>query len=144
MTDKAVRSLKHRRISSILKKWPGCWGIISHPCPSFEVVKETINVIFKNVLCFHETYDWFFLWMIIDSILQPGRLQILSCLEILSFVCLQILFLKLECYKVFRLSDFHSLKIHVQKQPSKGALRKRCSGNMEQIYRIKPMIKCAL
>ena len=31
---------------------------------------------------------------------------------------------------------------HAQKQPSGGALRKRCSENMQQIYRKTPMPKC--
>ena len=29
-----------------------------------------------------------------------------------------------------------------QKQPSRGALSKRCSENMQQIYRRTPMMKC--
>ena len=29
----------------------------------------------------------------------------------------------------------------IQKQPSRGVFRKRCSENMQQIYRIKPMPK---
>ena len=29
-----------------------------------------------------------------------------------------------------------------QKQPSRGALKKRCSENMQQIYRRTPMPKC--
>ena len=32
--------------------------------------------------------------------------------------------------------------IDVQKQPSRGILRKRCSQNMQQIYRRAPMPKC--
>ena len=32
--------------------------------------------------------------------------------------------------------------IMTQKQPSRGVLRKRCSENMQQIYRITPMPKC--
>ena len=31
---------------------------------------------------------------------------------------------------------------HVQKQPPRGFLRKRCSENMQQIYRRTPMPKC--
>ena len=31
---------------------------------------------------------------------------------------------------------------HFQKQPSKGIIRKRCSKNMQQIYRRTPMSKC--
>ena len=31
---------------------------------------------------------------------------------------------------------------HVQKQPSRGVLRKRCSENMQQMYRRTPMSKC--
>ena len=31
---------------------------------------------------------------------------------------------------------------HLQKQPSRGVLRKRCSKNMPQIYRRTPMPKC--
>ena len=30
----------------------------------------------------------------------------------------------------------------VQKQPSRGVLSKRCSENMQQIYRRTPMLKC--
>ena len=30
----------------------------------------------------------------------------------------------------------------IQKQPSRSILRKRCSENMQQIYRRKPMVKC--
>ena len=30
----------------------------------------------------------------------------------------------------------------IQKQPSKGVLKKRCSENMQQIYRRTPMPKC--
>ena len=35
-----------------------------------------------------------------------------------------------------------SLQWTLQKQPSRGVLRKRCSENMHQIYRRKPMSKC--
>ena len=33
-------------------------------------------------------------------------------------------------------------KKHIQKQPSGGVLRKRCSKNMQQVYRRAPMPKC--
>ena len=33
-------------------------------------------------------------------------------------------------------------KVNIQKQPSRGVLRKRCSENMQQIYRRTPMPKC--
>ena len=40
-------------------------------------------------------------------------------------------------------SHFKSLKIlPFQKQPSRGVLKKRCSENMQQIYRRTPMPKC--
>ena len=35
-----------------------------------------------------------------------------------------------------------SRKVLVQKQPFRGVLRKRCSENMQQIYRRTPMPKC--
>ena len=35
-----------------------------------------------------------------------------------------------------------NLKISRQKQPPRGVPRKRCSENMQQIYRRKPMPKC--
>ena len=38
-------------------------------------------------------------------------------------------------YSFFKCSNF-------QKQPSRGVLRKRCSENMQQIYRRTPMPKC--
>ena len=34
------------------------------------------------------------------------------------------------------------MNIHLQKQPLKGVLEKRCSENMQQIYRRTPMLKC--
>ena len=34
------------------------------------------------------------------------------------------------------------LMIYTQKQPSRGDLKKRCSENMQQIYRVTPMPKC--
>ena len=36
------------------------------------------------------------------------------------------------------------LRVKEQKQPSRGVLRKRCSENMQQIYRRTPMPKCDL
>ena len=33
-------------------------------------------------------------------------------------------------------------KVNFQKQPPRGVLRKRCSENMQQIYRRTPMPKC--
>ena len=33
-------------------------------------------------------------------------------------------------------------KLYIQKQPSRGILKKRCSENTQPIYRIKPMPKC--
>ena len=33
-------------------------------------------------------------------------------------------------------------KLNVQKQPSRGVFKKRCSGNMQQIYRRTSMLKC--
>ena len=33
-------------------------------------------------------------------------------------------------------------KSSIQKQPSRGTLRKRCSENMQQMYRRTPMPKC--
>ena len=37
---------------------------------------------------------------------------------------------------------FRPLLFPYQKQPSRGVLKKRCSGNMQQIYRRTPMQKC--
>ena len=39
---------------------------------------------------------------------------------------------------------FHQLNetFYTQDQPSRGVLRKRCSENMQQIYRRPPMLKC--
>ena len=37
---------------------------------------------------------------------------------------------------------FYKQGNQIQKRPSKGVLRKRCSENMQQIYRRKPMPKC--
>ena len=36
----------------------------------------------------------------------------------------------------------HEFSWHVQKQPSRGVLKKTCSKNMQQIYRRTPMPKC--
>ena len=43
-----------------------------------------------------------------------------------------------------RLDDMFvsDMVVHLQKQPSRGVLSKRCSENMQQIYRRTPMPKC--
>ena len=41
-------------------------------------------------------------------------------------------------------SSLSLLKWKIQKQPSRGVLIKRCSENMQQIYRRTPMPKCDL
>ena len=38
----------------------------------------------------------------------------------------------------------HFVTKNVQKQPSRGVIRKRCSDNMQQIYRRTPVPKCDL
>ena len=43
--------------------------------------------------------------------------------------------------KLFSLETFTNSSI-TEKQPSTGVLRKRCSENMQQIYRRTPMSKC--
>ena len=35
-----------------------------------------------------------------------------------------------------------SVNVNVQEQPSRGVIRKRCSKNMQQIYRRTPMLMC--
>ena len=34
------------------------------------------------------------------------------------------------------------ISVYMQKQPSRGVLRKRCSENMQWVYRRRPMLKC--
>ena len=58
-------------------------------------------------------------------------------------------FLVLLFFKTFPAPTFYSFFFWfvldaslTQKQPSRGVLRKRCSENMQQIYRRKPMLKC--
>ena len=50
-------------------------------------------------------------------------------------------FLDLSVHDVTISTGTTSLKVF-QKQPSRGVLQKRCSENMEQIYRRTPMAKC--
>ena len=38
--------------------------------------------------------------------------------------------------------SLNSLKSATEKQPPRGILKKRCSENMQQIYRRTPMLKC--
>ena len=40
------------------------------------------------------------------------------------------------------LSNFNRISRYKKKQPSRDILRKRCSENMQQIYRTTPMLKC--
>ena len=53
-----------------------------------------------------------------------------------------------NAYPLQRVSAIFNLTIEMpgliqtQKQPTKGVLRKRCSENMQQIYRRTPMSKC--
>ena len=47
-----------------------------------------------------------------------------------------------EEYILGVLIDFSKAFDHVKKQPSRGVLKKRCSENMQQIYRKTPMLKC--
>ena len=44
-------------------------------------------------------------------------------------------------YCLFRCANI-DMMLSVQKQPSGGILRKRCSENMQQIYWRTPMLKC--
>ena len=43
---------------------------------------------------------------------------------------------------IYFCSKFNQTSFGVQKQPSRRVLGKRCSGNMQQIYKIPPMPKC--
>ena len=48
-----------------------------------------------------------------------------------------------ECTeKIMQLAKVVSCTYEIQKQPLKGVPRKRCSENMQQIYRRAPMPKC--
>ena len=55
----------------------------------------------------------------------------------------------LKSFKYYRFTGFHiiefnnrSTKDTLQKQPSRGVIKKSCSENMQQIYRRTPMPKC--
>ena len=50
---------------------------------------------------------------------------------------------KKDKFRIFIILGSKALS-NIQKQTSKGVLRKRCSGNIQQIYRRKPMPKCDL
>ena len=41
--------------------------------------------------------------------------------------------------EIFYLDEYYRI---IQKQPPRGVLRKRCSENIQQIYRRTPMLKC--
>ena len=41
-----------------------------------------------------------------------------------------------------KITLLHVIAFHLQKQPTRGVLRKRCSENMQQVYRRTPMSKC--
>ena len=57
------------------------------------------------------------------------------------FVCIELIFfLPLSYLRVCMFFSCHRMRI--QKQPSRGVRRKRCSENMQQIYRRTPIPKC--
>ena len=41
-----------------------------------------------------------------------------------------------------RVNEYVNVCVYIQKKPPRGILRKRCSENIQQIYRRTPMLKC--
>ena len=60
-------------------------------------------------------------------------------MEMALFISMNLLELMHVGYKFLAIIDLDS---YIQKQPPKGVPRKRCSENMQQIYRRTPMPKC--
>ena len=52
---------------------------------------------------------------------------------LIDFICLTLL--SSFCVGVY-------ISVYMQKQPSRGVLRKRCPENMQQVYRRRPMLQC--
>ena len=67
-----------------------------------------------------------------------------TCAIVSFLVKLQVCFY-IWCSRIgieIKLNHEWKLELNHQKQPSRGVLRKRCSANMQQIYRRTPMPKC--
>ena len=86
--------------------------------------KEENNFFFEKLCCFFIRNFWN----------SPCNLQIFFTAR-----CLDVRFWKLL---YFICLNFNSEYIYLHKQLSRGGLRKRCSENMQQIYRRTHMPKC--
>ena len=86
-------------------------------------------------------YSFFLGFCLVAYFFQLWKLCTMLLLQPLSFRLSQFLMLKAVnyCYK-----NSPSGMFEVQKQPSRGVLRKRCSESVHQIYWRTPMPKCDL
>ena len=116
--------------------------------------ETTKNLALISVLCiFGSHYIFDKQWLLMAILLKPN----LDHQILLLFIITYLLVLWILLFALVLLFNpnptflmYHwwikllTNKYFVQKQPSRGALKKRCFENMQQIYRITPMPKCDL